>query len=133
MGIIGRLLDLTSRGWTHQVKSGRNAILRTNAIRRDFGCLSTARIAHRSHELLARDLLALSAGQSLVWTCQDSRCGSRSMGDVELDGQNETFKDRLRRYVDNPASDTLGWMRVCLQNQPVVELKRALEFQRGLQ
>jgi hypothetical protein len=49
------------------------------------------------------------------------------MGDLELEGQGETFKDRLRRYVDNPATDTLGWMRVYLQNQPAVELKRARE------
>jgi hypothetical protein len=39
----------------------------------------------------------------------------------------ETFKQRLKRYVDQPAVDTLGWMTMMLQNYHVVELRRARE------
>jgi hypothetical protein len=39
----------------------------------------------------------------------------------------ETFRQRLKRYVDEPATETLGWMRVMLQNTHVVELRRARE------
>ena len=39
----------------------------------------------------------------------------------------ETFKERLKRYADQPAIDTLGWMTMMLQNYHAVELKRARE------
>jgi len=39
----------------------------------------------------------------------------------------ETFKQRLKRYADQPATDTLGWMRLMLQNYHAVELGRARE------
>jgi len=41
--------------------------------------------------------------------------------------EGESFEKRLKRYVDNPAIDTLGWMTMYLQNQPVAELRRARE------
>jgi hypothetical protein len=40
-------------------------------------------------------------------------------------GMAETFKQRLKRYVDQPAVDTLGWMTMMLHNHHVVELRRA--------
>jgi hypothetical protein len=39
----------------------------------------------------------------------------------------ETFTQRLKRYVDRPAVDTLGWVKVMLQNYHVLELKGARE------
>jgi hypothetical protein len=39
----------------------------------------------------------------------------------------ETFKQRLKRYVDQPATDTLGWMKMMLQNTHAVELALARE------
>jgi len=39
----------------------------------------------------------------------------------------ETFQQRLKRYVDQPATDTLGWMMMMLQNYHAVELRRARE------
>jgi hypothetical protein len=39
----------------------------------------------------------------------------------------ETFGQRLKRYADQPATDTLGWMTMMLQNYHVVELRRARE------
>ena len=49
------------------------------------------------------------------------------MAGLEIEEDVETFKDRLKRYVDNPVIDTLGWMTMYLQNYPAVELKRARE------
>ena len=37
----------------------------------------------------------------------------------------ETFKQRLKRYVDQPASETFGWLTMMLQNTHAVELGRA--------
>jgi len=39
----------------------------------------------------------------------------------------ETFQQRLKRYTDQPAVDTLGWMKMMLQNTHAVELRRARE------
>ena len=39
----------------------------------------------------------------------------------------ETFKQRLKRYADQPATDTLGWMIRMLQNYHLVELRHARE------
>ena len=39
----------------------------------------------------------------------------------------ETFNQRLKRYADQPAADTLGWMTAMLQNTYAVELGRARE------
>lgn len=44
-----------------------------------------------------------------------------------MDEKGETISQRLKRYVDNPVVDTLGWMTMYLQNQPAVELRRARE------
>jgi hypothetical protein len=44
-----------------------------------------------------------------------------------MDEKGETMSQRLKRYVDNPVIDTLGWMTMYLQNQPAVELRRARE------
>lgn len=44
-----------------------------------------------------------------------------------MDEAGETINQRLKRYVDNPVIDTLGWMTMYLQNQPAVDLKRARE------
>jgi hypothetical protein len=49
------------------------------------------------------------------------------MTDLDIEGNGETLSDRLKRYVDRPVIDTLGWMTMYLQNQPAVELKRARE------
>jgi hypothetical protein len=40
----------------------------------------------------------------------------------------EAFKQRLKRYVDQPATDTLGWMTMMLQNEHAAELGRAREY-----
>lgn len=48
--------------------------------------------------------------------------------DVKMSGSMaETFEQRLKRYADQPATDTLGWMIMMLQNYHVVELRRARE------
>lgn len=39
----------------------------------------------------------------------------------------ETFRQRLKGYVDQPATNTLGWMKMMLQNTHAVELARARE------
>ena len=39
----------------------------------------------------------------------------------------ETFEQRLKRYTDQPVDDTLGWMTMLIQNEHVVELRRARE------
>jgi hypothetical protein len=39
----------------------------------------------------------------------------------------ETFNQRLKRYVDQPPTDTLGWMAMMLQNYHAVELRHARE------
>ena len=39
----------------------------------------------------------------------------------------ESFEQRLKRYTDQPATDTLGWMTMLIQNEHVVELRRARE------
>ena len=44
-----------------------------------------------------------------------------------MDLSGESFEKRLKRYTDQPAADTLGWMTMLLQNQHVVELRRARE------
>ncbi len=49
------------------------------------------------------------------------------MADLNPEEYKETFGDRLKRYVDRPAIDTLGWMIMYLQNQPALELRRARE------
>jgi hypothetical protein len=42
-------------------------------------------------------------------------------------GMGETFNQRLKRYVDQPPTDTLGWMKMMLQNYHAVELRLARE------
>ena len=49
------------------------------------------------------------------------------MDESDSERVGETFEERLRRYVNQPVTDTLGWMTMYLQNQPAVELKRARE------
>jgi hypothetical protein len=49
------------------------------------------------------------------------------MADIDVEEKGETFGDRLKRYIDRPIIDTLGWMKMYLQNQPAVELRRARE------
>jgi len=39
----------------------------------------------------------------------------------------ETFEQRLKRYADQPAADTLGWLIMMLQNYHAIELRRARE------
>jgi hypothetical protein len=39
----------------------------------------------------------------------------------------ETFKQRLKRYVDQPATETFGWMTWMLHNTHAAELGRARE------
>jgi hypothetical protein len=39
----------------------------------------------------------------------------------------ETFEQRLKRYTDQPATDSLGWLTVMLQNYHAVELRLARE------
>src|ERR1700692_4355034 len=61
--------------------------------------------------------------------CQDDLCvlWAPNVTDFDIDEKGETFHQRLKRYVDKPAIDTLGWMTMYLENQPAVELKRARE------
>jgi hypothetical protein len=48
--------------------------------------------------------------------------------DVTISGDMaETFEQRLRRYADRPATDTLGWLITMLHNYHVIELRRARE------
>jgi hypothetical protein len=39
----------------------------------------------------------------------------------------ETFKQRLKRYLDNDPGDTFGWMTVLMQNHHVLDLRSARE------
>jgi hypothetical protein len=68
----------------------------------------------------------LTAFPSLVASCQDET-DTIMEESLEPRRKGESFEERLRRYVDRPAIDTLGWMTMYLQNEPAVELKRARE------
>ncbi len=51
--------------------------------------------------------------------------GANNVAAPNLSG--ESFEERLKRYTDQPAADTLGWLTMLLQNENVVELRRARE------
>jgi hypothetical protein len=55
------------------------------------------------------------------------QCNRRLINFAGMEEKGETINQRLKRYLDNPVIDTLGWMTLYLQNQPAVELKRARE------
>jgi hypothetical protein len=65
-----------------------------------------------------RSPMRLNAGGKLLF----SSPGAKLSG-----GMAETFEQRLKRYVDQPAVDTLGWMTMMLHNYHVDELRRARE------
>jgi hypothetical protein len=55
------------------------------------------------------------------------RCSPRSSLDRPGPDVGESFEQRLKRLTDQPAIDTLGWMKMLIQNEHVVELRRARE------